>query len=674
MAAAPSRNPSRNPSLARELTTTLAWLVPMAVLFGVAEAAWRVARGAVPIGGARLLPAAALLYGVLGVGLTLAQVALRRLLRFVTRRDSVALGVTTWHLALALALAVVGAIAFPLNREVLADAFSPASLAANGALLLIVAPLLQRALSRPSAVLIRVAFAPVGRMTCGVLRLALLAATLLPLLFVEAGLAKPLDGGRAAGRPNVLLLLLDTLRADHLGSYGYARATSPHLDALAARGVLFEECLAQAPHTKPSTASLLTGRLPPRHGVEAFGASLPAEERPLAELLHEVGYRTGLFSANAFVAPTFGFAQGVERYVGPQVSPAAPLAAFHVLARLRDVWVEALDLPERPWRWYEDLVSLPFDRSGARQDPRAAELHGELLRFVDAAPGPWFAHVQLMETHAPYRPRADHRVFEGARTEVDLPETTRHLFLPFHGAAPLPPAELAAMVATYDSCIRDVDAEVGALFAALESRDALDSTVVVVVADHGEEFFDHGAFGHGHSLHRELLHVPLILCAPELLPAGRRVATQVRSLDLLPTLLELLELELPADAPPLDGESLLPLLRLHSDEAPAARSAFASVQWGGSSALSSRDGTRTVIVAREGGDERVQAFDPRADPLEQRDLAATDPGEAAAARATAAALAAFAKAAAAQAGRTARDATLDPATKSLLKALGYAGE
>ncbi|MBL8842040.1 MAG: sulfatase-like hydrolase/transferase [Planctomycetes bacterium] len=665
--------PRAAPSLSRELAAALALLVPAAVAIGVVEAAWRVAGGELPIGGARLLPAAALLYGVLGVAQAVAQVAVRRLLAGTPLGRAVG-GVAPWHVAVALAFGIAAAVALPLHRELLADAFGAASLAFNGVLLLGVVPLLARLLQRPSAALLRAAAGTGGRLATRAFQAALAVTCAAPLFFTPPGLAIGERGADAGGRPNVLLLVLDTLRADHLGCYGYARATSPNLDALAAKSVLFEECFAQAPHTKPSMASLLTGRLPPRHGVEAFGASLPPDEQPLAELLHAAGYRTGLFSANAFVAPTFGFAQGIERYVGPLVSPAAPLAAFHVLARLRDVWVEALHLPERPWQWYEALVSLPFDRAAARHDPRAAELHDELLRFVAAEPTPWFAQVQLMETHAPYRPRLEHRCFDGAAAELDLPETTRHLFLPFARAEPLPPESLAALVATYDACIRDVDAEVGALLAQLEERGALDDTVVIVVADHGEEFYDHGGFGHGHSLHRELLRVPLIVNAPARLPAGRRVPTQVRSLDLLPTLLELLELELPGDAPPLDGESLLPLLRMNPDEPPAPRAAFASVQWGGSSALSSRDGTRTVIVAREGGEERVQSFDPRADPQEQHDLAATDPREAESARATAAALTEFAKAAAAQAGRSARDATLDPATKSLLKALGYAGE
>ncbi|MSR46932.1 MAG: DUF1501 domain-containing protein [Planctomycetes bacterium] len=698
---------TRSPSLARELALAGGWCVAAAMAWGLVEATWRVARGEVPIGGARLLPAAALLYGVLGAGLALGQVVLRRALGWPRRQTAPAalpeVSVLGWHFSVAAAIALVALVAYPLNRWCLADALGGASLALNGTLLAIGAPLLAWALRRVSAA----AAAWVARTRWLRARVALLlllvtvagAAWRLASTWSAAG---PSSGGSArlgrttsdsaahgsAARFNVLLIVLDTLRADRLGCYGHSRSTSPNIDAIAARGVLFEECLAQAPHTKPSTASLLTGRLPPRLGVEPFGAALPDDEWPLAELLHAAGWRTGLFSANAFVAPTFGFGQGVERYVGPMVSPAAPLAAFHVLARLRDVWVEALQLPEAPWRWYEALVSLPFDMSGARNDPRAAELTQELLRFVDAGAGsgssggggaPWFAHVQWMETHAPYRPRAEHRVFEGAREQADVPASARHLFLPFTRAQPLPPAELDALNATYDACIHEVDAEVGALLKSLETRDLLDSTLVIVTADHGEEFYDHGGFGHGHSLHRELLHVPMILRAPELLPAGRRVASQVRSLDLLPTLLELLAVELPAGAPPLDGESLLSLLRRAPSEASGAsaesapRPAFASVEWGGSHAFATRDGTRTVIVARDGSDERILAFDPTADPREQHDLAAADPREAEAATATARTLEAFARAAAA--GHAAgREAALDPAMKSLLQRLGYAAE
>jgi len=666
----------RPPSLLRELTLAVAWIAGAAAAGGMAEAAWLVARGAVPIGGARLVTAAALLYGVLGVAVAIALVALRRLLAAIarSRRPLAPPGAgdpLAWHFAAALALAVVAAVAWPLNRRLLADALAPPSLAANGALLLVAAPLLARALRRPCARLAAAASTPAGRRFAGAAALLVAIAAVVPL-----AASSPTDPPRPrevalADRPNLLLVVVDTLRADRLGCYGHARPTSPRLDALAAQGVLFEHCLSQAPHTKPSVASLLTGRVPTRLGVEPFGAPLPADELPLAEQLRAAGYRTGLFSANAFVAPTFGFAQGIDRYVGPLVSPAAPLAAFHVLARLRDLWVEALSLPEAPWRAYESLVSAPFDLTGQRHDPRAAELCGEVLRFVDAG-GRWFAHLQLMETHAPYRPRAAHRLFPAARESADLPSAARHLFLPFARAEPLPPAELAALTDSYDACVHDVDAEVGALLDALAARGLLDETIVVVTADHGEEFFDHGGFGHGHSLHRELLHVPLIVRAPDRLPAGRRVATQVRLIDVVPTLQELLDLAPAVDAPRLDGESLLPLLRERDADPAPARPAFASVEWGGSRALATRDGERTLIVAREGAEERVLVFDPRADPLEQRDLSA-DPREAETVAATVRALKAFAESTAA--GRAAsRDAALDPATKSLLERLGYAGE
>ncbi len=686
-----NRSPERGLifELLHELAAALAVLVPCGAACGLVEAALLVAQGRVAIGGFRLLPAAALLYGVLGAITAAGLVVVRRV---VLGRQAPSRA-TGWYLAAAVGLGVIVAVAYPLNRRWLPDAFGAMSLGINGALLVGGVPLIARVVARPCSRVASLAATSRGRCVIGGLLALLFAAAVAPLLLPMDRGARRGAVGDAGDRPNVLLLVIDTLRADHLRCYGGARPTSPRIDAVASRGVLFEHCIAQAPHTKPATASLLTGRIPPRLGVELFGASLPDREQPLAELLRGAGYRTGLFSANAFVAPTFGFGQGVDRYVGPMVSPAAPLAAFHVLARLRDVWVEALHWPERPWRLFEELVSLPFDRSGERSDPRAAELNEELLAFVDGTGAavsfaPWFAQIQYMEAHAPYRPAEAHRLFEGAVALADVPPASRHLFLPFHGGTRLDAAARAALIATYDACIHEVDAAIGALLAALEQRGVLDHTVVVVTADHGEEFFDHGGWGHGHSLFTELVHVPLILSAPSLLPAGRRVSTQVRSIDLVPTLLELLALELPATAPPLDGETLLPLLRVDPDRptpaaadrdgttpaAPtAARPAFSSVQWGGSSALAQRDGARTVIVARDGADERLLAFDALLDPGETTDLVAMDPAHATVARRTAEALADYARAAAAAASVSAH-AALDDATRSALQRLGYAGD
>jgi arylsulfatase A-like enzyme len=682
--AAPSRVPAviGDAGLVRESLRVAAAMASAAAAFGLVEASLLLARDEVAIGGARLLPAAAILYGVLGAAAGVGLVALRR----VAARVSAAARRPGWHLAAAAALAAVVAIAWPINRAWLGDALSPASVATNGALLLIGAPLLARGLA---PVVERLARTIDGSRWLRA-RVALVAVSVtaaVPWLMTPAGggssgeAAAPAEAGDEA-RPNVLLLILDTLRADRLGCQGGDPANSPNLDALASRGVRFSQCLAAAPYTKPSVASLLTGRLPPRLGMEPFGARLPTRERPLATVLREVGYRTGLFSANAFVSPTFGFGRGVERYVGPQVSPAAALVGFHVLARLRDAWVEAARLPESPWRWYEALVSLPFDRSLARHDPRAPELVSELLRFVDECEAsgsrevraPWFAHVQLMETHAPYRPAASQLRGPPVRSEVALPDGAAHLFLPFRTAAPLPAAELAAMNATYDACVRTVDAAVGGIVAALEARGLLESTLVIVTSDHGEEFFDHGGFGHGHSLHRELLHVPLIWCAPGRLPAGRVVASQVRLIDLVPTLLELLSLAPPPDAPDMDGQSLLSALRRRPDDGEAEvedRVALATVEWGGSSAAALRDGARTVIVARDGSAERVQCFDATGDPAEQHDLAAGDAREAAAAATSAAELWTLVEHFAADRA-TESAAILDPATQALLESLGYA--
>jgi len=325
--------------------------------------------------------------------------------------------------------------------------------------------------------------------------------------------------------PNLVLLTVDTLRADHLGLHGYDRATSPTLDAFAARGAVFELAIAPAPATLRSVASMHTGLLPTAADPTDRSPFLDAGFRTLAERLADGGYATGAFVTNAFLAASNGFAQGFDAY-------------------------------------HEDFV----DVSGAAAGPPTIDdVLDPALAWIADAPRPFFAWIHAVDTHHPYAPEEAapwedvdseaHRRLDAAYRGLTVAETTARLRALSRDARPPPPSELEYLVGRYDAAVLQVDRGLARLLAGLDAAGLDDATVVVVTSDHGEELGDHGRLLHGHTLFDELLHVPLVMGGPGV-PAGARVGAQVRLLDVGPTLLDLAGLA----ADDLHGRSLLPTL------------------------------------------------------------------------------------------------------------------
>ena len=370
----------------------------------------------------------------------------------------------------------------------------------------------------------------------------------------------------ARDRPNLVLVTIDTLRADHLDLYGYARETAPSLRDFAAGGVVFETDISQAPATQLSMASLLTGLWPWSHeDVKAprpVGAPfLRSGFATLAERLAAGGWDTGGFIANMGLSESEGYAQGFRHWDQSAAESGAdgiehvldPALAWLAGARAPFfLWVHAMD-PHHP---YQLVDPAPWEDAN---DPAIA-------RFRDA----WAAR--------------------------SVWEQTQRLGAVLGGAA-LEPAETAYLVGRYDAEIRHADAGLARLFAALRARDANDAnTLVVVTADHGEEFLDHGGMLHARSLFDELLHVPLVVRGSGV-PAGLRVAEQVRSVDIAATLLDVAQLP----ASDLDGRSLAPFWTRAGREAPRP-------------ALSSREGK--YLAYRSDGEKLVIAMPryPATDP------------------------------------------------------------
>ncbi|MCE9592628.1 MAG: sulfatase [Planctomycetes bacterium] len=305
----------------------------------------------------------------------------------------------------------------------------------------------------------------------------------------------------AGARPNVLLVCVDTLRADRLGAYGYrVHPTSPAIDELAARSLVFENARAAACWTKPSVPSFFTGTYPLQHGVYEGSARalagtvsdvLPDDAVTLAERFADAGYTTVAFVQNAQLRKGLGFEQGFgDRYVDG-----------------------AGDAREIRWRLVDWL------------DERGDD---------DA---PFFAYLHLLDAHWPYDiPDEYARKFSaGTSIEPFRGEDSRALRDALNdGSRKLDAAEAAGLVALYDGAVRSIDDQLAKLFAALERRGLADNTIVCLVADHGEEFLEHGRVGHGHGLWDGLLHVPFILHVPG--ARARRVSTPVALIDLVPTL------------------------------------------------------------------------------------------------------------------------------------------
>jgi arylsulfatase A-like enzyme len=325
----------------------------------------------------------------------------------------------------------------------------------------------------------------------------------------------------AEGRPNVLLLILDTVRAMNLGLYGYDRATTPNLERFAERGVTFDWAMSAAPWTLPSHAAMFTGRYP--FETKAYFRTALDETYPtLAEAMRARGYATAGFMANTeYAGRATGLARGFIRYEDYVPSPGHLMSSSSIVRMLG--WSRTL----RKVLGYYELFGRRY----------AADINAAFLEWQSETPGhPFFAVLNYFDAHAPYLPPEPYDTLFGGRRErhyvvqqeryvmTKSPELQEHI-----------PSELAA----YDASIAALDEHLGRLFTELERRGLLDNTVVIVTSDHGEEFGEHGIMGHAYNLNTTLLHVPLIVVAPNRAPAGARVSDPANLRDLPATILDL---------------------------------------------------------------------------------------------------------------------------------------
>ena len=335
------------------------------------------------------------------------------------------------------------------------------------------------------------------------------------------------DLGRVRG---VILISLDTLRADRLGTYGYAGDTSPFLDQLAAeRGIVFERAIAQYPGTLISHMSMLTGLYPQEHGVMPPASVLSPEVPLLAEMLSDAGVLTAGHTEGGFMDGDFGFARGFRWFTDTP-------------------YADDTDIERTFERGIEFLWNL---REVARQG------HEHPTKSGSADPTlvipPFFVFLHTYSIHDPYDPP------EGFGVEVDdtlePPPTGETLKLANDGFLTVPGTVVAAYSARYDASIRYVDSVLSGFFDRLDTLGLSDDTAVIITSDHGEAFGEHDRLGHEQTYPEEL-QVPLILIHPHL-DRGVRMATPAELIDVTPTVLALLGVEGQATGMPTSGRSLL---------------------------------------------------------------------------------------------------------------------
>jgi arylsulfatase A-like enzyme/uncharacterized membrane protein YbhN (UPF0104 family) len=328
--------------------------------------------------------------------------------------------------------------------------------------------------------------------------------------------------GAVARGGNVLYIVVDTLRADHLPSYGYSAGSTPQLDAFAKDAVRFDHAYANASWTRPSFASLLTARYASSHGVMSKAASLPDAAISVAEVFSQAGYATGGIVTNYNVAPFFNFQQGFDEYhyLAPNFifgasDTAAKLSLLQVVRRVDERARAALS-SSRPGSAYQDAETVN------------RELFSWLERRQQESRAPWFMFVGYMDPHDPYYEHPYNGVGYSRAAHVK-PEAS----------------EADRLRTLYDGEISFWDEHFGKLLAELKRRGLYDALTIVVTSDHGEEFMDHGGYWHGTTLYDEQLHVPLIVKLPRGERAGTNVPHWVESVDIMPTLLALQSLPIP---------------------------------------------------------------------------------------------------------------------------------
>jgi len=320
-------------------------------------------------------------------------------------------------------------------------------------------------------------------------------------------------------RPNIILITLDTVRADHLSLYGYTRLTTPKLDQWARQGVVFENAIASSSWTLPSHASIFTGLLPHQHGTD-WVKPLDPDWWTLAEVLSSRGYETAGFNSNlAYGWTGWGLGNGFDTYDDNSNSVRHNLKTLRLGSQILQPLYEKYVRPDN------------MDRRDAVQTNR------DILRwFLHGSPRPFYLFINYFDVHGPYLVPAHHPSRFG-----DVPPWLLGRILSAENKADfhlhLSAEDTESLITSYDNCLAYLDESVGGLLESLSRLPGWENTVVIITSDHGEGSGEHGSYSHGINLYRESLHVPLIIFGPNI-PAGLRIQHVVGIQELFETVLQ----------------------------------------------------------------------------------------------------------------------------------------
>jgi len=412
---------------------------------------------------------------------------------------------------------------------------------------------------------------------------------------------------------NVILISVDTLRGDRLEPGHQQRVATPNIDRLAGKGVVFTEAEAPAPWTLPSVTSMLTSLHPSAHGTYGQGSRLSPQMVTLAEAISREGMTTKAVLANGWLNFPFNLHQGFVNYQFTYSKKARP-------------------------QWWPGLIALRLlHLLGPGSDPFAPKTNQSVAEnLVDLSidflqrntRGNFFLWIHLVDPHDPYVARGKYRREAPApRGHGSFPRYDSGTTVDLRKGRMINNREKQRLENLYDLEVRYTDDEVGRLMEQLDQLGLDDRTLVIITSDHGEEFWEHGNVNHGHSLYRELLHIPLIVRPPAGYPVAEgRQATVVRLIDVAPTILDFLGIEQPRFW---EGQSLLPLVR---GEEEGDRPAFGGSLVYYQERKSIREGRHKYILTPRTGEEEL--YDLEADPLETVNLASREPDLVARLRAT----------------------------------------
>lgn len=404
------------------------------------------------------------------------------------------------------------------------------------------------------------------------------------IIAVLACLAWTMAGGitaaSAATPPNIILIIIDTLRSDHLGCYGYRRATSPTMDAIAAEGVRFDQAISAASWTTPAVMSIFTSLPPFLHQTVSYSTMLPEGMTTLAAELKKGGYQTAAIIVNPYASSKFGFNRGFDLYDDNSIQLAAGLG---------------------------DL-----DLNNNSVSDKVTQYAVKWLKSSRQSDRPFFLHLFYFDPHYDYMPPSP---YDGMFTDPDYSGGQDGSKITTLDGKPLTRADKEQIIGLYDGEIRYTDDQIKTLIDTLRNMNLMTNTLLVITGDHGEEFWDHGTVAHGHTLYDELLRVPLIMRWPKAIKQKQVVAEQVSLIDLMPTVLDMVGLPIPIQC---RGQSLVSLLKSSASRTFIERPVFSETASKIPLKSIRTPSQKLIEYSRE---KTFEAYDLDNDPFECDDLA-----------------------------------------------------